>query len=53
MKSALQVLIILGIGVSGGFAAGYSKSREKFLEAMVHGLTSSVKEEKSESEEES
>lgn len=38
MRSVLQVLVVLGIGVAGGYAAGYTKAREVFVEAIAKSV---------------
>lgn len=38
MRSVLQVLVVLGIGVASGYAAGYTKAREVFVEAIAKSV---------------
>jgi len=38
MRSVLQVLVVLGIGVAGGYAAGYTKAREVFVSAIANAV---------------
>ena len=38
MRSVLQVLVVLGIGAASGYAAGYTKCREVFMEAVAKSV---------------
>lgn len=38
MRSVLQVLVVLGIGVASGYAAGYTKAREVFVVAIAKAV---------------
>ena len=38
MRSVLQVLVVLGIGVASGYAAGYTKAREVFVSAVAKAV---------------
>ena len=46
MHNPLSVLLVLGLGALAGFAAGYSKAREKFCEALIIATANAAEKEK-------
>lgn len=51
MFSKIEFFGAIGISIIAGTAIGYSKAREKFLEALIKAVPSENKDEKSKNEE--
>ena len=39
MYNKLEMVLAIGISLAGGFAIGYSKAREKFIEALINAAS--------------